>query len=150
MTGNVSRRKLLRGGISAASMLMVGVQSIAPGSAATSLSLDQFIAISTKLTEQPSLDNDMGKNILDAFVTAGQGENIATLLRDATPSRSETEMANSIVAAWYSGISPLPGAREVTGFNEALVWKALSYTKPWGSCGGETGYWADPPAEQEL
>ena len=41
----------------------------------------------------------MGKNILDTFVTAGQGGNIATLLGDATPSRSETEIANSIVAA---------------------------------------------------
>jgi hypothetical protein len=149
MTRNVSRRELLRSGTSAASILILGVQSIAPGSAAASLALDQFMSISTKLTGQPSLDGDMGQKILDAFEAAGQGGNIATLFEDATPERNQTGIANAIVAAWYSGISPLPGAREVTGFNEALVWNALSYTKPWGSCGGETGYWADPPAEQE-
>ncbi len=91
----------------------------------------------------------MGKNILDAFVTAGRGEDIVSLAGDPAPQQSQTKLANAIVAAWYSGLSPLPGAREVTGFNEALVWTALSYTKPWGSCGGETGYWGDAPPDQE-
>ena len=26
-----------------------------------------------------------------------------------------------------------------------IVWQALTFTKPFGECGGETGYWADPP-----
>ena len=29
--------------------------------------------------------------------------------------------------------------------NQALLWKALDFTKPPGVCGGETGYWADAP-----
>lgn len=149
MIRNVSRRELLRSGTSAASILIVGVQSIPPASAATSPSLDLFIAISKKLMGQTSLDSGMGKNISEAFVAVGRSGDIAALFEDATSERNQTGIANAIVAAWYSGISPLPGAREVTGFNEALVWNALSYTKPWGSCGGETGYWADPPAEQE-
>ena len=96
MTRNVSRRELLRSGTSAASILILGVQSIAPGSAATSLALDQFMSISTKLTGQPSLDGDMGQKILDAFVAAGQGGNIATLFEDATPERNQTGIANAI------------------------------------------------------
>ena len=32
-----------------------------------------------------------------------------------------------------------------TWLNEALLWNALDFTKPPGSCGGETGYWADAP-----
>jgi hypothetical protein len=35
--------------------------------------------------------------------------------------------------------------QEVVDFTQALVWNALTFTKPWGECGGETGYWADPP-----
>ena len=91
----------------------------------------------------------MGKNILDAFVAAGQAGDIVTLFGDPAPEQSQLKIASAIVAAWYSGISPRPGASQVTGFNEALVWDALTYTKPWGSCGGETGYWGEPPSEQE-
>jgi hypothetical protein len=39
----------------------------------------------------------------------------------------------------------LPGVT-VADLNGALLWDALAFTKPWGSCGGETGYWRDPPA----
>ena len=149
MIENVSRRELLKNGTSAATMLIIGVQFTTPGMAAALPSLDQFIAVSKKLTGQSSLDSGMGKNILDAFVAAGQGGDIATLIGDPAPERSQLKIANAIVAAWYCGLSPLPGASEVTGFNDALVWNALSYTKPWGSCGGETGYWGEPPSDQE-
>ena len=33
----------------------------------------------------------------------------------------------------------------MSDFNGALVWNALAFTKPFGDCGGATGYWADPP-----
>jgi hypothetical protein len=33
----------------------------------------------------------------------------------------------------------------VATFTDALVWNALTFTKPWAECGGETGYWANPP-----
>jgi hypothetical protein len=35
--------------------------------------------------------------------------------------------------------------QKVADFTGALVWQALTFTKPFGECGGETGYWADPP-----
>lgn len=149
MIRNFSRRDLLRSGTSAASILIVGALSITPASAAASPSLDQFIALSGKLTGHQPLDGDMGKNILDAFVAAGQAGDIATLVGDPAPEQSQLKIASAIVAAWYSGVSPLPGASEVTGFSDALVWDALTYTKPWGSCGGETGYWGEPPSEQD-
>jgi hypothetical protein len=149
MVGIVSRRDLLRNGASAASMLFAAGLSVRPAIADPIPSLDQFIALSNEVTGQPTLDSGMGKSILDAFVAAGQGGEIATLLGDPAPERSQLMIANSVVAAWYSGLSPLPGARQVTGFNEALIWNALSYTKPWGSCGGEIGYWGEPPPDQE-
>lgn len=149
MIGNVSRRDLLRSGTSAAALVIVGAPFVAPASASAAPSLDEFIAVSRKVTGQSSLDGGMGKNILAAFLSAGQGGDITSLIADPAPEHSETKIANAVVAAWYSGLSPLPGAREVTGFNEALVWNALTYTKPWGSCGGETGYWSEAPSGEE-
>lgn len=149
MIGIISRRVVLRSGASAVSALLAGGLASTPAFSAQPASLDQFIDLSRTLTGDQSLDSGMGKNILDAFVAAGQGEDIVTLVGDPAPQRNQAKIANAIVAAWYSGLSPMPGAREVTGFNEALVWTALSFTKPWGSCGGETGYWGEAPPDQE-
>ncbi|MFM9858878.1 sugar dehydrogenase complex small subunit [Pseudoxanthobacter sp. M-2] len=148
MTWIVSRRRVLRNGALTASLL-VGSKILAPGSAIASPSLEAFIAMSAKLTGQPSLNDDMGKTILDAFIASGQGDDIAALIADPAPENSKSKIANAVVAAWYSGISPLSGANQVTGFNEALVWSALSYTKPWGSCGGDAGYWSEAPLGEE-
>ena len=144
----VSRRRLLRSGAVTASFLL-GSKVLAPGSATASSSLDAFIAMSARLTGQPALDDDMGKTILEAFIASGQGDDIAALIADPAPEHSKLKIANAVVAAWYSGISPLAGAKQVTGFNEALVWNALSYTKPWGSCGGDAGYWSEASPEEE-
>lgn len=149
MIGIVSRRVVLRSGASAVAALLAGGLASIPASASQSPSLDQFIGLSRTLTGSQSLDSGMGKNILEAFVAAGRGEDIVALAGDPAQQQSQAKLANAIVAAWYSGLSPLPDAREVTGFNEALVWTALTFTKPWGSCGGETGYWGDAPPDQE-
>lgn len=149
MMGIISRRDLLRSSVSVASILVFGTQFSAPAQAATSPTLDQFLALSRTLTGQTSLDNDMGSRILDAFVSSGHAEELAKLIAVSTPESSELKIADAVVAAWYSGLSPLPGALQVTGFNEALVWNAMSFTKPWGNCGGEMGYWSEPPVGEE-
>lgn len=151
MMEHVSRRDALRSGTSAAALLLLGGLTVAhsPAPAAAAPTPEQFIAMSRTLTGQPSLDSGMAQTILDAFMAAGQGDELARLIADPDPARSQAKIADAVVAAWYSGLSPLPGARQVTGFNEALVWDALSYTKPWGSCGGETGYWGEPPDGEE-
>lgn len=149
MLGHLSRRDLLRSGTSATAALLIGTTFNAPGQAATPPTLDQFIALSRKMTDQSSLDSDMGQNILSALIATGQADALAALIADPTPARSPAPVADAVVAAWYSGLSPVPGARAVTGFNEALVWNALTYTKPWGNCGGEMGYWGELPAGAE-
>lgn len=146
MSYMVSRRVLLRTGGLAASALALGSAVPRPTYAATAPSLNAFMTMSQKLTGRSSLDRDMGQAILDAFVTTGQTDDLAALAADPDPGRSRLKIANAVLAAWYSGLSPVPGATEVTGYNEALVWDALSYTKPPGSCGGETGYWSSLPS----
>lgn len=146
MNWPISRRVALKT-FALTAYLPIGARIISPCNATASPSLDAFTAMSAKLTGQVLLDRGMGKSILEAFIESGHGEDIATLIADMTPEQSQLMIANAVVAAWYSGVSPLNSASQVMGFNEALVWNALSYTKPWGSCGGEIGYWSDAPLD---
>ena len=57
----------------------------------------------------------------------------------------EDPVADAIVAAWYSGLYDTGWGQAVSDFNGALVWAAMTFTKPWANCGGATGYWADAP-----
>lgn len=148
MFASVSRRDLLRHVSSTAFALATGLPAGTRAWAATAPSLDGFMSLSGKLTGHSDLDPEMGKNILAAFTAAGQAPELAALVADPAPEANTSKLANALVAAWYSGLSPVAAAREVTGFNSALLWDTLSYTKPWGSCGGATGYWADPPSEE--
>ena len=109
--------------------------------AASDVSIDAFMALSSKLTLQDDLDGAMGSAILEGFRAAGKTAALAELISGGGPEPVRRKTGNEVVAAWYSGFSPDPQALEVAGFNSALVWSALSYTKPWANCGGETGYW---------
>ncbi len=80
--------------------------------------------------------------MLKAFEAVGKSDGIAALADGS----EDKEMGNAIVAAWYSGVSPDPESGEVITYTDALMWQAMSFTKPMGYCGGETGYWAEPPA----
>jgi hypothetical protein len=147
MTHSLSRRALMRGAATATLALACGAFGGAQAQALAAPSLDSFMALSARITASTSLDKDMGQQILDALIATGQGDALGSIAAQPAPQDDRTALANELVAAWYSGLSPSPGATEVTGFNSALVWTALTYTKPWGNCGGETGYWGDPPAD---
>ncbi|WP_051201575.1 sugar dehydrogenase complex small subunit [Paracoccus aminophilus] len=113
--------------------------------AAQAADLDAFMALSKTLTESSALDGGMGNAVYEACLDAGMGETIGKLVTDPAD-KASAKVANQIVAAWYSGMTP--DGKGVTDFTEALVWKALSFSKPWGMCGGAYGYWGDAPAEQ--
>jgi hypothetical protein len=53
-------------------------------------------------------------------------------------------LADSIVAALYSGRYASRVGPATIDLNQALLWTVLDFTKPPGVCGGETGYWAEP------
>jgi len=54
-------------------------------------------------------------------------------------------LANAIVGAWYSGVYSTAGGQAVATFDHALLWNAMTFTKPFGECGGDTGYWSAAP-----
>jgi hypothetical protein len=105
--------------------------------------VDQFLQLSERLTGASGLDADIATTLLGGFLAAGHGSALAELVQP--PSVPASPLADAIVAAWYSGLYDTGHGTAVSDFNGALLWNALSFTKPFGSCGGEIGYWADPP-----
>ena len=85
----------------------------------------------------------MARILLGGFLATGHGSELLTLAKGQQSSPSP--LGNTIVAAWYSGLYDTGHGTAVSDFNDALVWNALSFTKPFGSCGGQVGYWAEPP-----
>jgi len=85
----------------------------------------------------------VARTLLGGFLATGHGSDLADLVRPGAVPASP--LADAIVAAWYSGLYDTGHGLAVSDFNAALVWAALNFTKPFASCGGEIGYWADPP-----
>jgi hypothetical protein len=86
----------------------------------------------------------MAATLREGFIAAGHGSALAELAAD--PQAGTGPIADELVAAWYSGLYTRPdGDQAIAGYTGALLWTALDFTKPPGFCGGETGYWAEPP-----
>lgn len=157
MTAQLSRRDLILAAVGAA-IASAGTAGFPVALFAQStVTPEQFLALSEKLTGKQGLDLGIATTILGGFLATGHGNEIARLVSEDFD--SFTPIANAIVAAWYSGLfttvpkgtgasnHPLRGrVQKVATFDQALVWNALTFTKPWGECGGETGYWSNPPA----
>jgi hypothetical protein len=157
MTAQLSRRDLILAAVGAA-IASVGTAGFpAALFAQSTVTPEQFLTLSEKLTATSGLDLKVATTILGGFLATGHEAEIAQLVGEKF--NSFTPIANAIVAAWYSGLyttvptgtgaSDHPLRQRVTRvatFDQALVWNALSFTKPWGECGGETGYWSNPPS----
>ena len=139
----ITRRSVVIGG-AAATALVAGLPL--PVAAQETVTVDQFRALSARLTGAAvsDLDASMAGKLLDAFLSMGRGPALELLAADR--GLSTGPVADDIVAAWYSGTYKTPAGLAVAGFTDALLWNALDFTKPPGECGGETGYWADPPS----
>jgi hypothetical protein len=154
MTAELSRRDLILAAVGAA-IAGAGAAGFPSALFAQSqVTPEQFQALSERLTETPKLDLGIATTILGGFLATGHGDELAKLV--ALGHQPVTPLADAIVAAWYSGVyTTMPkddGAspagqpvQAVATFTQALLWDALTFTKPFGECGGETGYWADPP-----
>ncbi|MGJ8571561.1 MAG: sugar dehydrogenase complex small subunit [Hoeflea sp.] len=136
---HATRRSILVGG----SALAVASFAGWPGHAsAAAIDTDAFIKLSQELTGKSDLDADYASRMIKAYEMIGKSDDIAAL----ADGYEDPQLANEIVAAWYSGLSPDPESNEVITYTDALMWEAMSFTKPMGYCGGEMGYWAEPPA----
>jgi hypothetical protein len=131
-----------RGLLSAVSAMSVLSLSQWPERAfAAELDVDAFFALSQELVGQSDLSKDLATKMLSAFSASDRADRVSAL----AAGESDDELANSIVASWYTGESPDPDDLEVLTYTDALIWQAMDYTKPMAYCGGAMGYWADPP-----
>lgn len=136
----VDRRSLLRSCAAAALFSMMPDMPLA----SSRLNVSAFLQKSRELTEKSNLDPVLGSAFFHAF-QAQTGDDDLLRLIHGSDDHGESDLAKSIIAAWYTGIVEAPSGPELVTYSEALVWNAMRYTKPPGECGGRTGYWADPP-----
>ncbi len=124
-----------------------GLMAVVPGQvrATSALTLEAFLKLSERLTGQSDLDSDLASRFLSAFEAEGEATALQDLVAQGDDTAELDDLANEIVAAWYTGIVAGGGGDQFVTYEDALIWNTLTFTKPLGYCGGEMGYWADPP-----
>jgi len=141
----IDRRTLLQ------ALTALGASALAPGAHAQGLNAGAFAKVAAALTGYPQPDPAAAAKVMRAFATPQRLASLRALmalvastpagaLDAAIAAKRLDKVANDLVAAWYSGM--VDG--RVILYTEALVWSAMTYSKPMGICGGVTGYWADP------
>ena len=134
----ISRRGMILGGAGATLALGFPFQSCAR----ETIGLDEFLALSARLTGAPHLDASAAAKLLDGLLSTGHGAELAALIARGASSGT---LADEIVAAWFSGSYATSAGAAAFNLPDALLWRALDFTKPPGRCGGATGYWANEP-----
>jgi hypothetical protein len=165
-TMRVGRRDFLRAmTLMAAGGAAAACATRGPGTgAAASVSLEEFLALSTLVTGVKDLNADHARIYL-ASLQASRGRELAMLceragFRTITPpasldalvrtgaldSTAGAAVAAKIVEYWFTGIYDSPTGPRVATYTEALAWSTLAFTKPPSACGGGVGYWAEAPS----
>jgi hypothetical protein len=133
----------------------------APGA----IGLDAFLALSAVLTGIDNLNPQVGQVYLDSLAVSQEFDVSLAELYDqagfaanAAPpaiedlagrglfeNESTRALADKIIEYWYSGVYDTPdGEQAVATFADALVWRAVRYTKPLTVCAAP-GFWALAP-----
>jgi len=100
------------------------------------MTLDEFIALSSRLTGHGDLNRQAAHGLLQALLATP-----ATAARLAQP---DPALEKEIIAAWYTGTHNVGGEPRVATHTGALKWRALAITPP-GQCAGRFGAWSQPP-----
>jgi hypothetical protein len=108
---------------------------------AQSVSLDDFLALSSRLTGQANLDREAASMFLkNLLATPGNAARLA---------RPDAAMEQDIIVAWYTGAHQVRGEAELVTHTGALQWRALGMAAP-GTCVGRFGTWADPHRSRQV
>lgn len=151
-------------------------QPAAPAEAAAAtpqpggLPLAAFLALSALLTGIDNLNPEIGQIYLQSLAASDQFDvSLAELYAQAGFTESSAPagieeleagglfeqeatraLADKIIEYWYSGVyDTADGGQAVATFADALVWRAVRYTKPLTLCGAP-GFWAVPPEYEQL
>lgn len=137
---NITRRDFA---IRLASLVAAGVAHPALGQD----ELQSFRSLSARLTgfSEDEIDPELALDMIEGLRAAGVGAELGELLLNAAV-ESDNELARRIAVAWYSGMHPIAAGTSLRTYYDALVWRALEYTRPPGQCSAAPGDWSGPPA----
>ncbi|HEY8242151.1 MAG TPA: sugar dehydrogenase complex small subunit [Casimicrobiaceae bacterium] len=141
---------------SASAHAQVAGKAVAPAEPSAA-DLASFSVLSAALNGVPVDDPLAAARVMRVFDTPARRASwkaLATLVASTPPDELDAALktqrldalANEIVSTWYSGVANVAGGQQAVLYLNALMWGAMTYTKPMGVCGGPTGYWADPPS----
>lgn len=149
LDGEASRRRFLVG---------AGALSLAlalPTRAQSSLTLDQFMAVSARLCGMPLSSKTLGADVLALLsheFSAAQLDALAELVETSNDEQMNFRAAglerivSRLVAVWYSGLAPMQnGGERVLTYTDAAGWAATGYAKPPSYCGAAFAEWAQAP-----
>ncbi|HEY3179463.1 MAG TPA: sugar dehydrogenase complex small subunit [Casimicrobiaceae bacterium] len=156
MPRRMSRRELLQGLGALVSSGWIPT-AIAQNAPPATLSPTRFAATSIACTGYTFDDPRVATAMLRALsnnVGAANLQKLATLAANTPPAQLDAALksagmertAEIVVTALYTGTIDGPKGVIVISYDQALVWQACGWTKPNAFCGGQTNYWADPPA----
>ena len=108
------------------------------------ISLSEFLALSTRLTGKTGLDPKIASIYLTALVADPQRrQELADL---AYGRHSHAGLEREIIRSWYTGTYKSGDEGRVATHRQAVMWKTLGISAP-ATCGGPMGFWASPSAE---
>jgi hypothetical protein len=99
-------------------------------------SVDDFLALSSRLTGRADLDRETAAVFLNNL--------LATPAQAARLARPDAALEADIIVGWYTGVHSVGGKRQLVTHTSALQWRALGMPAP-GTCAGPFGAWAQPP-----
>jgi hypothetical protein len=102
---------------------------------AQSFSLEDFLALSSRLTGHTNLDTAAAGTFLKALASSPNGAKLT---------RPDAALEREIIAAWYTGAHDVRGERQLVTHTGALKWRAVGVPVP-GACAGRFGAWSQPP-----
>jgi hypothetical protein len=121
-------------------------------SSAQSISVADFVRLSTRLTGRSALDREMASAYLRALLTVpGNAPLLAALSKGAlartqmTPAHVALEQ--DILISWYTGTHRVDGQTRLATYTGALKWSAIGRPAP-GTCVLPAGSWSVPPQTQ--
>jgi hypothetical protein len=128
------------------------------------VNLEAFLRLSAVLTGFDDLNPVLGQVYLASLQSAGSTEALAQLYErtgfsgDQAPTaiadleaagvyddEAMAGLADRITEYWYSGVYGPQDDQQVATYVDALVWKAMTFTKPRTVCGPYEGFWREHP-----
>jgi hypothetical protein len=98
--------------------------------------LDDFLALSSRLTGRTNLDRAAADVLLKALRSKPG--------YDARLARPDAALEREIIVAWYTGTYEIGAERRLFTHTGSLQWRAIGLPVP-GGCAGRFGAWSQAP-----